>query len=103
VLFDPKWEVKVDPNDPKWGVKPKTFSQVLLAAADYMERHGHCANTFEDTEGRVCIFGAIANVGGDAQIAWQKLSEAGIKSVVEFNETHTKAEIVAKLREIARR
>src|SRR5262245_4985809 len=87
--------------DPKWG-KPRTFSEVLLAAADYMERHGHCPNSMTDAKGQVCILGAIDKVGGGLKAATiDALYAAGMRGIVEFNETHTKAEVVAKLREVA--
>ncbi len=44
-----------------WDPK-KDRSQVslsLLAAADYLEKHGWCQYIMEDSKGRTCILGAI--------------------------------------------
>lgn len=37
-------------------------AKILLDAADYMEKHGHCKNVLEDKDGRVCLWGAINRV-----------------------------------------
>lgn len=37
-------------------------SQDLLAAADYIERHGWCQGKMIDKDGRVCVVGALASV-----------------------------------------
>lgn len=88
MLYNPRWE------------ETKSISKVLLAAADYMERHGHCPNFSEDPEGRVCIFGAIAKVS-TAPVDIDQLRVLLGGSIVHYNETHTGPEIVAKLRDIA--
>lgn len=54
MLFDPKWkETEVDET-----------GQLLLRAADYMQKHGWCVGGFENAKGEVCIFGAIMKTGG---------------------------------------
>lgn len=39
-------------------------TKLLLDAADYMEKHGHCKSRLRDDEGRVCLWGAINAVTG---------------------------------------
>ena len=87
-------------------VMPQTVSGVLERAADYMERHGHCTSTFEDAEGRVCLVGAISRVAaGNISLtdgAIGALWDAMGGGIAQFNETHTKEQNIAKLREAAR-
>ncbi len=43
------------------------WRKLLWDAADYMERHGQCkSSVYEDADGRVCVFGAIASAAGHA-------------------------------------
>lgn len=92
MLFKPSWEYKSE---------IRMFPQLLLDAADYMEKHGQCKNTAMDAEGRVCILGAIAQVGGCASEAFDILSK--FMDVLNYNATHTGEQVVAKLREVSRR
>lgn len=40
----------------------KDIAQVLRAAAEYMSEHGKCEGAYEDDDGAVCAFGAVAAV-----------------------------------------
>jgi len=53
VLYDPKWNI------------PLTAPEVLLKAADILERDGWCKHSLNDLQGRHCVAGAIivATVG----------------------------------------
>ena len=44
--------------DPKWNI-PLTASEVLLKAADILERDGWCKDSLHDGQGRHCVAGAI--------------------------------------------
>ena len=94
MLFDPKWEVEQKTAEP--------WRQALLEAADIIEQRGHCKGASEDEHGRVCIIGALLHIkSGKWSGAW-KVLRAEIGAIGEFNDTHTKAEVLAKLREVAR-
>jgi hypothetical protein len=71
-----------------------------------MERHGHCPFTFEDTEGRVCLIGAIARAAaGNTELKDRAIGAlwGSMKGgIAQFNETHTKEQNIAKLREVSR-
>lgn len=44
---------------------------LLLKAAEYMEKHGHCKKTPVDDNGQVCMLGAIGKVyQGDNEGYW---------------------------------
>ena len=93
MLFDPKWEVEQKTAEP--------WRKALLKAAAYIEKHGHCKGEAEDAQGRVCIIGALLHIGAGWTGAW-KVLRAEIGAIGEFNDTHTKAQVLAKLREVAR-
>lgn len=40
-------------------VKLEPWRELLLRAADIMERRGHCRGDYEDADGRVCLQGAL--------------------------------------------
>ena len=95
MLFDPKWEVEQKTAEP--------WRQALLEAADIIEQRGHCKGVAEDARGRVCIIGALLHVGGNSWTgAWKVLRNEIGESIGAFNDTHTKAQVLAKLREVAR-
>lgn len=43
-------------------MKKRTARQLLLKAANHMQRHGWCRKRNEDAEGRVCLIGALSAV-----------------------------------------
>ena len=47
MLYDPKWKI------------PLTAPEVLLKAADILERDGWCKYSLNDRQGRHCVAGAI--------------------------------------------
>lgn len=98
MLLDPKWdkEIKID-----------EVAQVLLDAADYIDKHGWCQNKLEDDDGRVCVMGALYRVNTPWS-AYSKLFRhlsVNIKvlDVPFWNDAHgrTKEEVVSVLRKVA--
>lgn len=55
-----------------------SISQVLFKAAQIIERDGHTKGTLEDSQGRVCLFGAVSKAeSGDAYSGgWEKFKTA---------------------------
>jgi uncharacterized protein (UPF0371 family) len=54
MLFDPKWDAKL---------RTELWRQVLLDAADYIDRVGWCQHSLRDDNGRVCAAEALMTVG----------------------------------------
>lgn len=85
--------------------------QVLLDAADYIERHGWCQYIVEDNQGRVCIGGAISAAASNSDqddlyvYALVRLDKYlhSYKLVPFWNDTpgRTKEEVIAALRAAA--
>lgn len=104
MLYDPKWEVPTE-------TKPlEDWQEALIKAADYMDEHGFCQGTLVDSNGRVCILGALlrANQGGDRTRVSQ--AQAHLRdflpvSIVGWNDARgrSKEEAVAALRQCASR
>jgi hypothetical protein len=106
MLYDKKWdkEVKVD-----------KVGQVLLKAADYIEKHGWCQKEAFSPDGRACMLGGIyAACGGEFREAglidtppnYDKAVERIVKFAPELggwnDQPHrTKNEVVAVLRKAA--
>lgn len=102
-------------------------SQVAYKAAEIMSRKGHCKNTLEDPEGRVCFLGAVmmAQLGTETlygegnryhhiwdetvdQIlttAGEVLDERGILTAVTFNnrEDTSAEDVILLLKETGKR
>ncbi len=51
--------------DPKWNTNKTVANEFLIAAADYMDKHGWCQHNLRDGCGRVCMVGAIGAVTED--------------------------------------
>lgn len=98
--------------DPKWQQTKEGWRNILLEAADAIERYGHAKNALVK-EGRMCMGGAInfACFGDpdywtsnpDRTQAMQRLHDACGDSFTRFNNAPetTQAAVVAKLRETA--
>jgi hypothetical protein len=100
MLYDPKWKI------------PLTASEVLLKAADILERDGWCKYSLHDGKGRHCVAGAIllavaGSPGGDAlrnearQLLRQHLSFW--PNIESWNDLpwRTRNQVLAKLRATA--
>jgi hypothetical protein len=110
MLFDPKWEEKIE-------VKLEPWQQILIDAADIIEKHGWIKDRYHTVHG-YCAVGAIMKVGGydvrrnqsihgnlppvvkDAMTQLQK--NLGV-SIPRWNDGigRTKEQVVAKLKEVA--
>ena len=81
-------------------------SKVLLRAAEYIEEHGWCQHDLVEMSGRVCLMGAIYSVAkeDDARAALDMVVNAIGRFPSVWNDApgRTQAEVVAKLREVAR-
>ncbi len=101
MLCDPKWNAKV--NAEPW-------RQVLLSAANLIERIGWCQHTERDSKGRVCASEALMRVAADDvasyALAVTRLSDfvAAPMSVPEWNdvEGRTATEVKNAMRICAR-
>lgn len=105
MLYDPKWEVKLKaPMIESW-------RQVLLDAADLLEREGHCKGQFY-IEGARCAVGAICGITKDAftkpmedsvSQAIGRLCHAVGPYIPDWNDApdRTAAEVIATMREVA--
>ncbi len=96
MLYDPRWE------------RPAVdeIGKIMFAAADLIERDGHCKKMMFDGHG-YCILGAIrwALRGSqypanqyDAIAQRINLAAGGVPSIANWNDTHTKTEAIALLR-----
>ena len=54
MLYDKKWDKEVKVVD--------EVGQALLKAADFIEEYGWCQGRVEESDGRVCMLGAISYV-----------------------------------------
>lgn len=92
--------------------KPRLTRKRLLKAADYMDEHGLAKHNFCTETGEVCALGAIAAVViGDPAGGWELADQAfalfsktgapGELAVWNDRKSRTKAQVVAKLREMA--
>lgn len=107
MLYDPKWEVKTKaPTIEPW-------RQVLLDAADLLEREGHCKGQFY-AEGARCTIGAICKVttnaitkplGSGVPEAIGRLCNVAGPYIPDWNDApgRTAFEVIATLRAVARR
>jgi hypothetical protein len=98
MLYDPKWKI------------PLTAPEVLLKAADVLERDGWCKYSLNDRQGRHCVAGAIiiavaGSPGGD-----ELRKEARLQQHLTFWPTieswndlpwRTRNQVLAKLRAAA--
>lgn len=101
MLYNPEWQ-------------RKTAKPVLLKAAALIEEKGHAKYTVQDSNGRVCMYGAVTKaITGDAMVTGDTdivgflslkmggREDLGVGVICAFNDRHTKEECVAKLKEIA--
>jgi hypothetical protein len=98
MLYDKKWDQKLPQVD--------EVGRQLINAADYIEKHGWCQNTYWDEQGRVCALGAIRRANAltrDANDAAFKMLRFLDGSVHGWNDApgRTKEEVVAVLRKVA--
>lgn len=65
--------------------KPKLdqISLNILAAADYMEKNGHCAFTREDEDGSVCALGAIDKIKYPTNLGCTSTFDEEVKRLAE--------------------
>ncbi len=83
------------------------WRQLLLDAANYMQKHGHCAYAGSDEDGRVYIVGAIVwSYDGDgfdplATLAIDKLTKFIGLNIPAWNQRHTGPEVIAAMRACA--
>lgn len=99
-------------SDLKWDAEGKTvpWRQVLLDAADLIDRIGWCQHTECDHNGRVCTAEALMRVAGDDvasyAVAMNNLSEfvASPLTVPEWNDAECRraAQVTGSLRACAR-
>jgi hypothetical protein len=97
-LYDPK-EVETKPE-----VKLEPWRQNLLDAAQYIREHGWIQKAVKDSEGRVCLIGALQAVGGwHNSDAPRRLREI-VSCIPEWNNAdgRTKEEVIAVLEKTAR-
>lgn len=120
MLFDRKrWEPKepvVSPEAPKPKAKPKRklWQQMLLKAANYIQKHGWVQGRRKNLEtGEVCIMGALDAVQSETftqgvrEMAQRKLAPGSVEpghSIARFNDLKgtTKAMVLARLRQVAK-
>lgn len=92
--------------------RERTASDVLLAAARYIEEHGWCQGIERDHSGRVCVVGALRAVDGcrpgsslsrPASAAWDRLDAMFGGYPAYWNDTpeRTEAEVLSALRSAA--
>jgi hypothetical protein len=101
MLFNPKWDAEG---------KAESWRQVLLHAADLIDRVGWCQHTECDQNGRVCTAEALNRVGAHDvaayAVAMTRLSDfvASPVTVPEWNdaESRTAAEVTSAMRACAR-
>lgn len=108
MLFDPKWEEKVE-------VKLEPWQEILLKAADLIEQRGWTKDRFENVDGNLCMIGAM-RVAVFGKVAWNhsistrdltmahnKLDKFLGRSAARWNDRSAgyKEEVIAKLREVA--
>ena len=92
-------------------IKLEPWRQLLLEAADILERRGWCQKHLIDVRGRMCTVGAMTSVW-DIEADWDMsvVSEAQdeltkvVGPLVEWNDTkgRTKEEVLKTLRYVAR-
>lgn len=92
------------------------WREVLLAAADYMGKHGKCSGRFQDSHGRVCAVGAIGMIAigepvvpllGPGNEAYLRLSAtlriADAAAIVTWWSDHnSKKTVVSTMRKVAK-
>lgn len=89
----------------------RSVSELLLAAADLIEKRGWCQNDYRSEDGRLCLLGAMKTVEDVNMYAttWA-VNEAVDRLYREIGERawvwqdqkgRTQAEVVAKLRAVA--
>lgn len=86
-------------------------ARILMKAADLLIEYGHCKNAISNSYGNMCVLGAILcaatgdpdNVTIAGAQAHMRLNEALRMSAIYWNNRpeRTKAEVIAKLREVA--
>ncbi len=73
--------------DPKWNTDTTAEADVLLAAADYLEKWGWCQNAIRDSDGRACLLGAlslsISRIGKGNVVAAMNRLERHLKMSVD--------------------
>jgi NCAIR mutase (PurE)-related protein len=77
-------------------------AELLLRAADYMEKHGKCNGGLSDAQGRVCTLGAIVSQGKGALEAYRLfVLSIGTYDLPQWSDAHTQAEVVSAMRTAA--
>ncbi len=105
MLYDKRWDVKPE-------VKLEPWRQMLLDAADLLERDGWCQQAYQDGDGHHCALGALDAVVGMAElktIDWVAFSKANerlfgaVGQITHWNDARgrTAEEVISTLRKIA--
>lgn len=86
------------------------WRELLLKAADEMERRGHCVGEYMDKAGAVCIIGALRTIEKipfegpptpDVNLAVRKFGSFVEEPAIMFNDNHTQSEVLATIRACA--
>ena len=106
--------IDIAPVEVEAPVREKTESDILLAAARYIEEHGWTQQQFQSPHGAVCAYGAMMMVchgtiymGNGAHLcdhAYMKLNQLlGDDGVPVWNDglNRTQGQVISKLREAA--
>lgn len=87
--------------------------EILLKAADEMERRGKCSGRYSDSHGRVCLYGAVnlvmsgdpfhANYVSGGYVDVMNAIEKVVKGVnlIDFSDKNNKRTVVAAFRRAA--
>ncbi len=107
MLYDKRWDVEPE-------VKLEPWRQMLLDAADLLERDGWCQGAYQDDDGHHCALGALDAVFGSKTsfkaIDWsayarvnERLQDAVGLQIVHWNDAkgRTAEEVISTLRKIA--
>lgn len=91
--------------------KREPWRQLLLEAAAYMEKHGHCIGAAHNLDGAVCIIGALSAAvhgepsnsvsGNDGCSALDELRRFVKSDVAQFSDGHAAPEVIAAMRACA--
>jgi hypothetical protein len=94
-------------HDPNWDKKPEVLDQVslnLLAAAEYIEKHGWCQKRASNSLGQVCLFGALNRVTNNlSNSEYDRVYKVLNDQPINWNDEpgRTKEEVVNALRKAA--
>ncbi len=95
--------------EPKVTKRKRTWQQVLLQAADYIQEHGWVRNRQWGREGQVCMVGAITQVTinspGLRQEVVTQLTRYFERSIVHMNDevARSKRDVIRWMRAAAKR